>query len=154
MDHQHYMRLALEDARQAYAAGNRPVASVIVRDGAIIGTGRNTVFADRDPSAHAEVAAIRVACRKLDSIDLTGATLYTSLEPCPMCLWMILETKISRLVMGARHATLNRTDIGDYTVEKFLALTRRPLEILTGVLEQECVDLRKQWMREQAGSKK
>ena len=149
MDHSHYMQLAFEDARQAYAAGNRPVAALIVRDNAIIGSGRNTVYADRDPSAHAEVAAIRAACGKLDTLELAGATLYSTLEPCPMCLWMILEAKIARVVLGARHAALKRTDTGDYSVETFLALTRRPLEIVTGVLEAECVDLRLQWMHEQ-----
>ena len=149
MDHSHYMQLAFEDARRAYAAGNRPVAALIVRDDAIISSGLNTVYADRDPSAHAEVAAIRAACGKLDMLGLAGATLYSTLEPCPMCLWMILEAKIERLVLGARHAALKRTDTGDYSVETFLALTRRPLEIVTGVLEQECVELRLKWMREQ-----
>ena len=149
MDHLHYMQLAFADARGAYATGNRPVAALIVRDDKIIGRGRNTVYADRDPSAHAEVAAIRVACRELDTLDLGGATLYSTLEPCPMCLWMILESKIARVVLGARHAALKRTDTGGYSVEAFLALTRRPLEIVTGVLEAECVELRLKWMREQ-----
>jgi tRNA(adenine34) deaminase len=149
MNHQHYMKLAFEDARRAYAAGNRPVASLIVRDDAIIGSGSNTVYADRDPSAHAEVAAIRAACRKLDMLELAGATLYSTLEPCPMCLWMILEVKIARVVLGARHAALKRQDTGDYSVETFLALTRRPLDVVTGVMEQECVDLRLKWMSEQ-----
>ena len=153
MDHQHYMQIAFADARGAYAAGNRPVAALIVRDDKIIGRGCNTVYADRDPSAHAEVAAIRVACRELDTLDLSGATLYSTLEPCPMCLWMILEAKIARVVLGARHAALKRLDTGDYSVETFLALTRRPLEIVTGVLAQECVDLRLQWMREQGQRK-
>lgn len=146
----HYMQLAFTEAQRAYAAGNRPVAAMIVRDGKVIGDGRNTVYADRDPSAHAEVAAIRVACRQLDTLELRGATLYCTLEPCPMCLWMILEAKIERLVLGARHAALKRTDTGDYSVETFLALTRRKLELVTGVLEQPCVDLRLQWMQEQA----
>ncbi len=149
MNHQDYMQIAFADARRAYAAGNRPVASIIVRDDAIIGSGRNSVYADRDPSAHAEVAAIRAACRKLDTLELAGATLYSTLEPCPMCLWMILEAKIGRVVLGARHAALKRQDTGDYSVETFLALTRRPLEIVTGVLEHECVDLRLRWMQEQ-----
>lgn len=153
MDHQHYMQLAFEDARQAYAAGNRPVAAVIVRDGEVIAGGRNTIYADRDPSAHAEVAAIRAACRKFDTLELAGATLYCTLEPCPMCLWMILESKIERLVLGARHATLKRQDTGDYSVETFLTLTRRKLDLVTGVLEQQCVDLRLQWMREQSKAK-
>ena len=149
MDHLHYMQLAFEDARRAYAAGTRPVAALIVRDDAIIGRGCNTVYADHDPSAHAEVAAIRVACRDLNTLELAGATLYCTLEPCPMCLWMILESKIERLVLGARHAALKRTDIGGYSVETFLALTRRRLDVVTGLLEQECVDLRLKWMREQ-----
>jgi tRNA(adenine34) deaminase len=149
MDHVQYMQLALEQARRAYAAGNRPVGSVIVRDGAVISHGLNTVAADRDPSAHAEIAALRAACRQLDTLTLPAATLYTTLEPCPMCLWAILETRVSRLVMGARHAALGRTDIGDYTVERFLGWTKRPLEIVTGVLEAECVELRLKWMREQ-----
>ncbi|MCE9639756.1 MAG: nucleoside deaminase [Betaproteobacteria bacterium] len=150
MEHHRYMQLAFADAREACAAGNRPVAAVIVRDGEIIATGRNTIYADHDPSAHAEVAAIRVACRKFETLDLSGATLYSTLEPCPMCLWLILEAKIERLVLGARHAALKRLDTGDYSVETFLALTRRPLELVTGVLEQQCTDLRLQWMREQA----
>jgi tRNA(adenine34) deaminase len=149
MDHLNYMQLAFEDARRAYQDGNRPVAALIVREGKIIGSGRNTVYADHDPSAHAEVAAIRVACGDLKTLDLAGATLYSTLEPCPMCLWAILESKIGRLVLGARHAALKRTDTGDYSVETFLAMTRRKLELVTGVLEQECVDLRLQWMREQ-----
>ena len=149
MDHPHYMQLAMAEARAAYAAGNRPVAALIVRDDVIIGSGRNTVYADRDPSAHAEVAAIRVACRQLDTLDLSGATLYSTLEPCPMCLWAIMEAKITRIVLGARHATLKRLDTGDYSVETFLALTRRSLDLVTGVDEQACTDLRLQWMKEQ-----
>lgn len=149
MDDMHYMQLAFEDAKRAYAAGNRPVSALIVRDSEIIGAGCNTIYADHDPSAHAEVAAIRVACRKLKTLELAGATLYCTLEPCPMCLWMILESKIERLVLGARHAALKRADIGGYTVESFLALTRRKLEVVTGLLEQQCVDLRLQWMRDQ-----
>ncbi len=153
MDPLQYMELAFEDARAAYAAGNRPVAALIVRDGEILARGRNTIYGDRDPSAHAEVAAIRAACRKLDTLELAGATLYCTLEPCPMCLWMMLEAKIERLVLGARHAALKRLDTGDYSVETFLALTRRRLDVVTGVLEQQCVDLRLQWMREQAAAK-
>jgi tRNA(adenine34) deaminase len=154
MDHLHYMQLAFEDARKAYAAGNRPVASVIVRDDTIIATGRNTVFADMDPSAHAEVAAIRVACRDLGTLELSGATLYSTLEPCPMCLWMILEAKIARVVLGARHAALKRQDTGAYSVESFLAMTRRPLDVVTGMLEQECLELRRRWMADQAAAQK
>ena len=66
-----------------------------------------------------------------------------------MCLWAIMEAKITRIVLGARHATLKRLDTGDYSVETFLALTRRSLDLVTGVDEQACTDLRLQWMKEQ-----
>lgn len=154
MNDDDYMRLALEEARRAQAAGNRPVAAVLVRDGEILALGRNSVAADCDPSAHAEVAAIRTACQHARAIDLSGATLYSTLEPCPMCLWVTLEARVSRLVIGARHAELKRADTGDYSVETFLALTRRPLAFTSGVLGRECLDLRLAWMRAQAAANK
>ncbi|HEX9875667.1 MAG TPA: nucleoside deaminase, partial [Gammaproteobacteria bacterium] len=86
-DHERYMSMALGAAREAGNKGNRPIASIIARDGEILGTGRNTMFSDFDPSAHAEVAAVRDACRRLRTLDLSGATLYSTLEPCPMCFW-------------------------------------------------------------------
>ena len=150
-DHIYYMRLALEDARAAIAEGNRPVASIIVRDGAIIGRGRNTIFTDSDPSAHAEVAAIRQACGKHRTTDLSGSTLYSTLEPCPMCFWAIQEAKITRLVLGGRYAGIGRTDIGRYTVESFLEFTGRKLDLVTGVLARECEAVRIEWMKAQAG---
>jgi len=145
------MRLALEQARAAARKGNRPVASLIVRDGAILGEGQNTIFTDFDPSAHAEVAAIRQACGRLKTVDLSGATLYSTLEPCPMCFWAMQEAKIGRLVLGGRYAGIGRTDIGRYTVESFLEFTGRRLEIITGVLAGECEALRIEWMKAQAG---
>lgn len=146
MNHLHYMTRALADATAAFAAGQRPVAALVVRDDRILGSGLNTVSSDHDPTAHAEVAAVREACRALATADLSGATLYTTLEPCPMCLWTLLQARIGRLVMGARNADLGRTDIGDYSVERLLALTRQPLEVVTGVLAPECTALRRRWM--------
>lgn len=150
-DHAHYMGLALEQSREAARKGNRPVASLIVRDGSIIGAGQNTMFSDFDPSAHAEVAALREACGKLKTLDLSGGTLYSTLEPCPMCLWAMQEAKISRLVLGGRYAGIGRFDMGRYTVESFLEFTGRKLEIVTGVLQQECEALRIEWMKARAG---
>lgn len=150
-DHAHYMRLALEQARAAARKGNRPVASLIVRDGAIIGEGQNTVFTDFDPSAHAEVAAIRQACGRLRTVDLTGATLYSTLEPCPMCFWAMQEAKIGRLVLGGRYAGIGRTNIGRYTIESVQEFTGRKLDVITGVLQQECEALRIEWQKAQAG---
>jgi tRNA(adenine34) deaminase len=150
-DHDYYMKRALEQAREAGRRGNRPVASIIVRDGEIIGEAQNTMFTDFDPSAHAEVAAIRRACGRLKSVDLPGATLYSTLEPCAMCLWCMLEAKIGRLVLGARHASVKRTDLGRYTVEAFLEFTGRRLEIVTGVLAAECETMRLEWLKSRSG---
>lgn len=144
------MKRALEQARETGERGNRPVASIIVRDGAIIGEGRNTILSDFDPSAHAEIAAIRQACGKLKTVDLSGSTLYSTLEPCPMCFWAMQEAKVGRLVLGGRYAGIGRTDMGRYTVESFLEFTGRSLEVVTGVLASECEAVRLEWMKRNA----
>jgi len=149
-EHLRYMQRALEQAREAGERGNRPVASIIVRDGVILGEGQNTMFSDFDPSAHAEIAAIRQACGKLKTVDLAGSTLYSTLEPCPMCFWAMQEAKIARLVLGGRYAGIGRTDMGRYTVESFLEFTGRSLEIVTGVLARECEKVRLEWMKRHA----
>lgn len=149
-DHLDYMQRALEQARESLRRGNRGVASIIVRNGEIIGEGQNTIFTDFDPSAHAEVAAIRQACGRLKTLDLSGSTLYSTLEPCPMCFWCMQEARIGRLVLGGRYAGIGRTDVGRYTVESFLELTGRKIEIITGVLAKECEAVRIEWMKAQA----
>lgn len=146
-EHIRYMTLALERARETGRQGNRPVASLIVRDGAVIGEGRNTILTDHDPSAHAEIAAIRQACARLKTIELSGSTLYSTLEPCPMCFWAMQEAKIPRLVLGGRYAGIGRTDMGRYNVESFLQFTGRSLEVVTGVLAKECEAARLEWAR-------
>jgi len=146
LDHERFMDIAIELSRQAGAQGNRPVGSVIVgRDGQIVAQGANQVVSDVDPTAHGEVVVIRQAARKLDTIDLSGHTLYTAMEPCPMCCWAILEAKLSRLVMGGRHAAIGRKDIGGYSVETMLAFTGRSIDLVTGVRAHECEQLRIEW---------
>jgi tRNA(adenine34) deaminase len=141
-EHIHYMSLALDAARAAGRAGNRPIASIIVRDGEILGQGQNTMFSDFDPSAHAEVTALRDACGRLKTLDLSGATLYSTIEPCPMCFWAMQEAKVARLVLGGRYAGLGRTDLGRYNVESFMEFTGRRFELVTGVLQKECEAVR------------
>jgi tRNA(Arg) A34 adenosine deaminase TadA len=143
------MQLALERARAAGEKGNRPVASIIVRDGNILGAGENTMFTDFDPSAHAEIAAIRDACARLKTVDLSGSTLYSTLEPCPMCFWAMQEARIGTLVLGGRYAGIGRTDMGRYSVESFLEFTGRSLEIITGVLQREGEQARLDWAARQ-----
>lgn len=95
---------AIDLAIENVAAGGGPFGAVIVRDGELVATGRNRVTLDLDPTAHAEVCAIRAACRAVGDFSLAGATLYTSCEPCPLCLSASLWARIDRVVYAAdRH---------------------------------------------------
>ncbi len=102
MNHEYFMAEALRLAREAVADGDVPVGCVIVRDGEIIGRGRNRREADSDATAHAEVEAIREACARLDSWRLHGCTLYVTLEPCPMCAGAIINARIEEIRYGAK----------------------------------------------------
>lgn len=101
MQDETFMLLALEEARLALAEGETPVGCVIVRDGKIIARGHNRRHNDHDPTAHAEILAIRRAASVLGDWRLSGCTLYVTLEPCPMCAGAILMARLSRLVFGA-----------------------------------------------------
>ena len=144
-DHDQYMQMVLDLCRQADARGDCPVASVIVRDGAVIGRGSNRRATGGDPTAHAEVEAIRDAARHAGSPDLSGATLYSAMEPCPMCAWAIREAGIGRVVLGARHAGVRRIDYGGYAIEKLMAMTCSPLEVVDGIRVAECEAVRRAW---------
>ena len=145
LDHSHFMRLALDKGRAGAAAGNPAIGSVIVRDGTVIGAGHNTVESRCDPTNHAETVAIRHACGSLKTTELPGTTLYTTMEPCPMCLWAICISGIDRLVMGARLRDLQplKVNYGSYSVETFLAMTEGRLDVVTGILSEECAELRR-----------
>jgi tRNA(adenine34) deaminase len=97
-----WMRMALALARDAAARGEVPVGAVIVKDGAVIGRGGNMPIAASDPTAHAEIAALRDAGRRLDNYRLPECTLYVTLEPCAMCAGAVMHARIARLVYGAR----------------------------------------------------
>lgn len=144
-DHERFMDRAMALATQAMNEGNRPAGCVIVKDGKIVGEGRNLVHTDVDPTAHGEMVAIRRTAASLGTVDLSGCTLYTSMEPCAMCCWAMIDAKIPRLVLGCRHAQLGRKDIGTYSVEALVAMTGRRLEIITGVRDKECEALRRSW---------
>ena len=142
--HEQLMQIAMEEARRGAAEGNVAVGSVVVHDGNIIARGRNLVATESDPTAHAETVALRNAGAAVVHTDLSGFTLYTTFEPCPMCCGAILASGVSTLVLGARF-----TDVpsrwGDYAVEKLLEMTGRgdSLRVITGVLTEECLELRR-----------
>jgi guanine deaminase len=95
--HEQWMARAIEISRKNIDQGGGPFGAVIVKDGKLIGEGANRVTASMDPTAHAEVEAIRIACRNLKSFDLSGCEIYTSCEPCPMCLSAIYWARISKI---------------------------------------------------------
>lgn len=144
-DHDAFMNRALALAQQSMDEGNRPAGAVITRDGRLIGEGRNQVYTEFDPSAHGEMVAIRSVARSLRTVDLSGCTLYTTMEPCPMCCWAIVDAGISTLVLGGRHASMGRKGLGTYSVEAMLALTGKQIAIVTGVRQQACEDMRRNW---------
>ena len=131
-----YMTAALDLARQAAELGEIPVGAVIAdENGTIVGRGYNRRETDRDATAHAEVLAIRDACRNLNRWRLTGCTLYVTLEPCPMCTGAILQSRLDRVVYGA-------PDEKAGCCGGLLHLTEYPFDthpaVYAGVLEEEC----------------
>jgi tRNA(adenine34) deaminase len=137
--HEHFMRLALDEARAAAAGGEVPVGCVIALAGVVIGRGRNRREADQDPLAHAELRAIGEAARTVGSWRLEGTTLYVTLEPCPMCAGAIVNSRIPRVVYGADDpkAGAARTL---YRLLEDPRLNHR-CEVIPGVLADDCATL-------------
>ena len=130
------MSLALEQARDAEACGDVPIGAVIVSGNALIACGRNRTISDCDPTAHAEVVAIRQAAQKLGNHRLTGSTLYVTLEPCAMCIGAIVQARIEEVVYGApdlRWGCLgSRIDLGA------MELFNHSFQVRRGVLAEDC----------------
>ncbi|MFI0218486.1 tRNA adenosine(34) deaminase TadA [Streptomyces lydicus] len=133
------MRRALGEAARAPGTGDVPVGAVVLSaDGAVLGTGHNEREATGDPTAHAEVLALRAAARATGSWRLTGATLVVTLEPCTMCAGAIVLSRVDRVVYGARDAKAGA--VGSlWDVVRDRRLNHRP-EVITGVLEEECAE--------------
>jgi tRNA(adenine34) deaminase len=137
------MTLALDQAQSAFSLGEIPVGAVLVRDGGVIGTAHNLREATRDPSAHAEVLALRDGAAKSDGWRLTGTTLYVTKEPCIMCAGALVNARVMRLVYGC-------TDIkagGVRSLYRILEDRRlnHQVEVVPGVMEQECAALLKKF---------
>lgn len=145
MDDASYMDLALRESEEALARGDRPVGAVIVKDGVVLCGGQNRAISENDITIHAETDAIRRGTRQHGLAALAGSTLYCTMEPCPMCAWAMHMAGIRRLVLGLRHAALNRTDMGTYSIERFNAMAGVDYELTFGVREAECLELRKRW---------
>lgn len=138
---------ALELAREAERAGEVPVGAVVVLDGAVIGRGRNSPIALADPTAHAEILALREAAASIRNYRLEGATLYTTLEPCVMCAGALVAARIARLVFGARDlrfgAVRSKFRLADS------ALLNHRVEVIEGAAGAECADLMRRFFEAQ-----
>jgi len=138
-DDEAYLRSALELAREAERAGEVPVGAVVVLTGRILGQGRNSPISTHDPTAHAEILALRQAGNAIANYRLEGATMYVTLEPCVMCAGALVAARVSRLVFGARDLRFggvrSKFRLADAEV------LNHPIEIVEGVLGPECAEL-------------
>ncbi len=142
-NHETYMRLCLELAERARQLEDVPVGSLVVRDGEVLGNGVESVRLRNDPSAHAELEAVRAACRALGSRDLSGATLYTTAEPCFMCSYAIRQTHVTLVVVGAPVPLVGGvTSAHPILTDAALNRWARLPTVLWGVLESLCAALR------------
>ena len=143
---EHYMEIALEQAQKAYAKGEVPVGAVILLDGEIIAHSCNQPISLNDPTAHAEILALRQAAKKLGNYRLNHCTLYVTIEPCVMCAGAMLSARINRLVFGALDpkggAICSRYNLVDDRGLNY------PLNITQGVLKEECGEIIQRFFRE------
>jgi tRNA(adenine34) deaminase len=137
------MREALAQARAAEEAGEAPVGAVVAVDGEIVGRGANASIARNDPTAHAEVLALREAATRIGNYRLTGSTLYCTLEPCVMCAGALVNARVKRLVFGARDLRFggvrSKFQIADSPI------LNHAVDVSEGVLAVECVELLKRF---------
>lgn len=136
MTDEQYMRAALELARRAQEAGEVPVGAVVVKDGEIVGRGFNAPISRHDPSAHAEMMALRDAAQRLGNYRLPGCELFVTLEPCMMCAGAIMHARIARVVYGARDP---KTGACGSVLDAFAELRlNHHAQVQGGVLAEEC----------------
>jgi tRNA(adenine34) deaminase len=145
-----WMQAALEEARSAAASGDVPVGAIVVREGEVVGSAANRTVRDQDPTAHAEVLAIRQASTALGRWRLDECTLYVTLEPCAMCAGAIVLARVARVVLGAWDPKAGMAgSVGDLL--RHPRLNHRP-EVTGGVLEDECGALLRDFFAERRQS--
>ena len=143
-----WMQQAIEKTEEGIAAGQTPFGACIVKDDALIACAHNTVWDTTDITAHAEVNAIRQACRELGTIDLSGCVIYTTCEPCPMCFSACHWARIRRVVYGASIADAQAAGFNELTIpsEDMKRLGGSATEITGGVLREEAYALFERWL--------
>lgn len=147
-EHQQWMDKAIALAKQAGVQGEIPVGAIAIdADGKILGTGENRKQRDRDPTAHAEILAIRAAARTLGDWHLTTCTLYVTLEPCPMCAGAIVQARIGTLVYGADDPKTGAIRTAMNLPDSAASFHRR-LQVVAGIREVECHQLLQSWFQQ------
>lgn len=137
--HEAFMRIALEEARKGASMGEVPVGAVLVLDGSVVGRGHNRRESLKDPTAHAEILALRGAAESLRSWLLEGSTLYSTLEPCPMCASALVQSRVKSIVYGARDIRWGACGTL-YDIPRDPRLNHR-CEVTGGVLAEECAKM-------------
>jgi len=136
---EHHMRRCIALARLALDSGDVPVGALVVRDDVVIGEGYERTRQRLDPAAHAEVEALRAACATLGTLDLTGATLYTTVEPCVLCAYAVRQARIQRVVYGVKAGSLGgATGPFPLLTDAAAFAGREPPTVEGGVLAAEC----------------
>ncbi len=142
------MTKAIELAEENVTNGGGPFGAVIARDGKIIATGVNRVTANHDPTAHAEVSAIRAACKKLGTFDLSGCEIYTSCEPCPMCLGAIYWAHLDKMYYGNDKHDAKRIGFDDSFIYDEIALSPNDRKLVSKrILSEEAAKAFDMWMQ-------
>ena len=145
---EYYMGLALEEARLAYEENEVPVGCVIVKDGQILAKTHNTRHKVKSALNHAEINAIDIACKKLDSWILEGATLYVTLEPCIMCAGAIIQARIKKVVYAATEPKFGAAESILNIFNHFEYKFNHEVEVVSGILKEESTELIKSFFKE------
>ena len=151
-DFEPWMRQALDAAREARARGEVPVGTCVVSGDKVLAVAGNRTRTDCDPTAHAEMVALREASKKVGNYRLTGIDVYSTIEPCAMCAGALIQARVKRLIYGARDERAGAVD-SKFRICDTDFLNHR-IEIVEGVLEVECRELMQEFFRERRGSLK
>lgn len=147
MTHEDYMRLAIRKCAEGIRKGQSPFGACIVKKGTVVSCVHNIVWKSTDITAHAEVHAIRAACRKLKTVDLSGCVLYSTCEPCPMCFSAIHWAKIGTIFYGSQIRDAQNLGFAELTLSnrRMKSLGGSPVKIQGGLLRNEAIELFKIW---------